>query len=261
MIRSIKFLFIVVLFASISTVAYALVDDEGLILYFNFDSQKDGVVTDETGGGNDGVLAHASISTETAVYGDGSLLCDTLNSSMMVYAFDALSEYQDNSYLFWVQFTQENNGAWNQLLAKYAPDSDRSPGIWTCDSISLQVLCQFHPGFHGTDCMGAQGYGTEFQVGEWYHLASVKKENTLTFYINGGEVAEETVPYTHFQGEGELYIGRELHESALFYMDDLYVYNRSLSAEKIVNIMDGLLVSVEPQGKLPVVWGEIKGGK
>lgn len=49
MIRSIKFLFIVVLFASISTVAYALVDDEGLILYFNFDSQKDGVVTDENG--------------------------------------------------------------------------------------------------------------------------------------------------------------------------------------------------------------------
>ena len=42
------------LVGSTLTIEAATVKDDGLILYFSFDSAKGGTIEDETGGGNDG---------------------------------------------------------------------------------------------------------------------------------------------------------------------------------------------------------------
>lgn len=257
--RIMVYLFVVALLmvgGALST--HAAVQDDGLIVYFSFDEAKGGTVKDETGGGNDGKIDNASISTKEAVHGKGSLLCEKGQSGMTVDSFKELEEYGDNSYLFWVNFTDKNSGSWNQIVAKKAPGSDRSPGIWTCNRVTLHIHYRFNPGNQGTHCTGPGGEGDEFETGEWYHLAGVKEGAKLRFYIDGEEIEEQAVPKDHIQGEEKLYVGKTGYASALFYIDDLYVYDRALSEKEVVEVMEGSLLPVEPEDKLSTTWGQLK---
>ena len=257
--RSMMYLFLVALLVVGSALsAPAVVQDDGLILYFSFDEEKGGTIPDETGGGNDGKLEKASVSTKEVIHGNGSLLCDSGQSGMVVDSFKELEEYGDNSFLFWVNFTDKNSGSWNQLVAKKAPGSDRSPGIWTCNRVTLHIHYRFNPGNQGTHCTGPGGEGDEFETGQWYHLAGIKEGAKLKFYIDGEEIEEQTVPKDHVQGAESLYVGKTGYASALFYIDDLYVYDRALSGAEVVEVMDGHLLPVEPQNKLASTWGQLK---
>ena len=257
--RLITYLFAVALLLVGSALAtHAAVQDEGLILYFSFDSEEDGFVVDETGGGNDGLIEGAEIATDEVIHGKGSLLCDDGNDSVTVESFQALEEYTDNSYLFWLNFTVPNSGAWNQIIAKKAPDSDRSPGIWTCNRTSLHIHYRFNPGNAGSQCVGPEGEGDAFGVGDWHHVAGVKEGNQFKFYMDGEVVDEQTVPEAHAQGAEKLYIGKTGYNSALFYIDELFVYDRAVSAAEVSNIMEGNLTPVEPKNKLTTTWGQLK---
>ena len=237
---------------------YAVVQDEGLILYFSFDAEEDGKVIDGTGGGNDGIIDGAEIASDEVVHGKGSLLCDDGNDGVTVESFQELEDYTDNSYIFWLNFTVPNSGGWDQIIAKKAPDSDRSPGIWTCNRVSLHIHYRFNPGNLGSLCVGPEGEGDEFGTGVWHHIAGIKEDDTFMFYIDGEVVDEQPVPADHAQGIENLYIGKTGYASAKFYMDELYVYDRALNTEEIANVMAGNLTPVEPKNKLAATWGQLK---
>ena len=237
----------------------ATVRDDGLILYFSFDEAKGGTIEDETGGGNDGDLVKgAKIATDEVVHGKGSILFEAGTDSVTVDSFKELEDYQDNSFLFWVNFTKANSGGWDQIIAKKAPGSDRSPGIWTCNRVPLHIHYRFNPGNQGTHCVGPDGEDDTFEIGEWYHIAGVKDGAKLIFYINGKKVAEPGVPKDHVQGAEKLYIGQTGYQAAKFYLDDLYVYDRALDADEVADVMDGKLLPVEPEDKLTTTWGQMK---
>ena len=242
--------------SSIST--HAVVEDDGLILYFSFDKEKGGKIEDETGGGNDGEMKDVEIITKDVVHGTGALACEEVGSSVTVDSFKELEDYKDNSYLFWLQFTKKNSGSWNQIIAKKAPGSDRSPGIWTCNRVSLHIHYRFNPGNAGSHCVGPGGEGEEFETGDWHHIAGIKEDTELKFYIDGEVVDEQNVPKDHAQGKEKLYVGQTGYASALFYIDDLYVYDRALSEKEVINVMEGGLLPVEPQNKLATTWGQLK---
>ena len=85
----------------------AQVQDKGLILYFSFDEAKGGKLVDETGGGNDGeIVDGAKIAKDEVVYGKGSMLFAKGADSVTVDSFKELEDYTDNSYLFWLNFTE-----------------------------------------------------------------------------------------------------------------------------------------------------------
>ena len=240
---------------------HAVIEDEGLILYFSFDEANGNTVIDGTGGGNDGVIDGAEIVSDEVVHGKGSVLFDDGNDSVTVESFAALEKYTDNSYLFWLNFAALNSGAWNQIIAKKAPGSDRSPGIWTCNRVSLHIHYRFNPGNAGSLCVGPEGEGDEFGVGDWHHIAGIKEGTGFKFYIDGEVVDEQTVPAAHTQGTEKLYIGKTGYGSALFYIDELFVYDRALSGGEVIDVMDGLLTPVEPQDKLTTTWGHLKTGR
>ena len=240
---------------------HAAVEDEGLILYFSFDEANGDTVTDGTGGGNDGVIDGAEIVSDEVVHGKGSVLFDDGNDSVTVDSFAALEKYTDNSYLFWLNFAALNSGAWNQIIAKKAPGSDRSPGIWTCNRVSLHIHYRFNPGNKGSLCVGPEGEGDEFAAGDWHHIAGIKEGDQFKFYIDGEVVDEQSVPAAHAQGAEKLYIGKTGYASALFYIDELFVYDRALSGGEVIDVMDGLLTPVEPQDKLTTTWGHLKTGR
>ncbi len=238
---------------------YAEVTDKGLILYFSFDDAKGGKLEDETGGGNDGeVVDGAKIVKNEVVHGKGSMLFAKPGDSVIVDSFKELEDYTDNSYLFWLNFTDPNSGSWDQIIAKKAPGSDRSPGIWTCNRVPLHIHYRFNPGNAGSHCVGPKGEGDTFDENKWYHIGGIKDGAEFKFYIDGKVVDEQTVPKDHAQGEEKLYIGKTGSAAAKFYIDDLYIYDRALSEKEVVNVMDGGLLPVEPHDKLASTWGQLK---
>lgn len=74
----------------------------------------------------------------------------------------------------------------------------------------------------------------------WHHIAGVKEGDKFIFYIDGEVVDEQTVPVSHAQGAEELYIGKTGFASKLFYINDLFGYDRALSPGEIEIFMEGV---------------------
>ena len=255
--RFMIYVFIATLFCVGGVLSTQAALDDGLILYFSFDKETGGTVMDGTGGGNNGTLTNASINTDEKKVGLGSLEMLDQNASLEVQSFSELEEYQDHSFVFWLHFIAGHNGAWSQIFAKKAPDSDRSPGVWTCPN-SLNIHYRFHPGNKGSHCAGPGGEDKQFTTGKWHHIAGVKEGGKFHFYIDAAKVGEYDVPAEHQQGEEKLYIGKTGYRSATFYIDDFFLFNRALGDSEVKSIMDGQLISVEPRDKLSTTWGLLK---
>ena len=235
----------------------AAIKDDGLILYFSFDKVDGKTIKDETGGGNDAeIINNADITTDEKKYGKGSLEIRDQNADVQVQSFKELEEYQDNTFLFWINFIAAHNGAWSQIIAK-KPPGDRSPGIWICPN-SLNIHWRFNPGNQGTGCAGPKGENSLFETKQWYHVAGSKKGGSLTFYVDGENLLSIGVPAKHDQGPGQLYIGRTGYRAATFYIDDLYVYDRALDDEEVSDVMNGKLLPIEPKDKISTTWGKLK---
>lgn len=237
----------------------AAVNDDGLILYFGFEKETNGMVTDETGGGNDGTLsAGATLSNEEKAHGSRSLKILDQNESFQVNSFAELAAYQDNSFLFWINFIQGSNGNWSQIIAKYAPNINRAPGIWVRPN-ELGIHYRFEPGNAGPDYVGPNGNNTQFETQKWYHIAGVKQGAQLTFYVDGVSKGQYNVPANHTKGADKLYVGKSpVYRAATFYFDELYIYNRALTEAEVTEIKDGQLLPVEPKDKLTTTWGKLK---
>lgn len=256
--RLVMYTIAVALFIIGSTLAtHAAVKDDGLILYFSFDRENNKVIKDETGGGNDAdIIANADITKDEKVYGGGSLEIRNASADVQVQSFDELVKYQDNTFLFWINFIAAHNGAWSQIIAKKGP-GDRSPGIWICPN-SLNIHWRFNPGNLGSQCAGPDGENTLFELNKWYHVAGTKEDGSFQLFVDAKKTGQYNVPPKHENAFGNLYIGKTGYRAATFYIDELYVYDRALDEKEIISVMDGDLLPVEAQDRLTTTWGKLK---
>ncbi|HYF51322.1 MAG TPA: LamG domain-containing protein, partial [Planctomycetota bacterium] len=85
--------------------------------------------------------------------------------------------------------------------------------------------------------------------GNWYHIAYVKEDKTLTLYVNGAidssvQLAGRTVGNT-----GPIYIGKDpWYQSVEGRYDDYVIYTRALSAEEV----KGMAGNVEKPSHMPL---------
>ncbi len=237
------------------------VPKEGLMLYFTFD----GDTKDMTGKGNDGILeAGAKIDKDIKKNGTGALRIDGGNQTMEVKTFKELEEYQDNTLLFWIYFTAPASGGWDQIIAKPAPGSDRSPGLWVTPE-GLSIHWRYNPGNIGPWGITKSGNqnGDFFDQNKWFHVAGASntKKSTIIAYVNGKEVATSAIPAKFDQGPYSFFIGKSPAyggPAAKFVIDDVAFHNRVLTPEEINFVMNGGLNPVEYKGKLASTWGSIK---
>jgi len=251
-------LLVISLVISLSAVCWAI-EDKALILYFSFDSTKGKEVEDLTGNGHNGTLNNADIIKKPVKVGKGALQVEDANAGMKVETFKELEEYQDNTFVWWIYFTAGSNGSWSQIIAKKAPGSDRSPGIWINPG-GTGIHYRYNAGNAGFGRIGPGGEGNNFPLDEWFHLAGVKEGADLRMYINGEEVGKVGVPAKHTQGPEFLYIGQTGYRAATFIIDDLGVYNRALTEKEVKQDMEkGVLPeAVDSEGKIATTWSSIK---
>ena len=234
------------------------------ILYFTFDSADGDVVPDMSGGGHDGVLKEGAAIVGDARTGVGALEIEGGNETMEVESFAELDSYSDNTYAFWINFTAEASGGWDQIIAKPAPGGDRSPGLWVTPE-GLSIHWRYNPGNIGPWGITKSGNQNAdfFDENVWFHVAGAcdVENSNITAYVNGEEVAVETIPGAIDQGPYNFYIGNSpayAGVAAKFVIDDVAFYNRILDEDEIVSIMNGALNPVEPGDKVASTWAEIK---
>jgi len=78
-------------------------------------------------------------------------------------------------------------------------------------------------------------YETALNPDTWYHIAGIYDGTVHQFYFNGELIEEQTVSVSRRSGNAPLYIGR-LNYGGEFLsgcVDDIYIYNRSLSSIEI----------------------------
>jgi len=258
-IRIISILLAITLVISLSSVCWAI-KDKALMLYFSFDTATGKTVSDMTGNKHDGTLNNVNIIKDPVKIGKGALQVEDQNGVMTVDTFKELEEYQDNTFVFWLYFTAGSNGSWSQIVAKLAPGSDRSPGVWINPG-GTGIHYRYNPGNLGFGQIGPAGEGSNFELKKWYHIACVKKSASQDMYINGEKKGTTAVPANHSQGPEKLYVGKSpTYRAATFIIDDLAIYNRALTDKEVKADMEkGVLPqAVDAEGKLTTTWSSIK---
>ncbi len=259
--RTFTWLSFIIIFLVITALPAQSLNEKGVILYFDFDRADGDTVKEMIGGKHNGTLqSGAAITTKTKKYGTGAIQIEGGNAAMEVESFKELEEYQDNTYLFWIYFTDPHSGGWDQILSKPAPGSDRSPGLWV-HTEGLGIHYRYNPGNLGASKLGVAGENSVFEQDTWYHIAGVKEDADLRLYVDGEEKMKVGVPAKHDQGVYGLFVGNSpayAGPAAKFIMDELVVYTRALTKNEVGEIMGGFSQPVDATGKLASTWGNIK---
>ena len=173
----ISWLSLIIVFLVITVLSVSADIQEGLILYFSFDEAQGNTVEDMTGNSHNGTLKEGAEITAGKI-GAGALQIEGGNETMEVDTFAELETYQDNTYLFWIDFTDPASGGWDQIVAKGAPGSDRSPGIWVTPE-GLSIHYRYNPGNLGTWGITPTGNqdGNFFEMNTWYRHKNRRHPN------------------------------------------------------------------------------------
>ncbi|MEO2003216.1 MAG: LamG domain-containing protein, partial [Candidatus Poribacteria bacterium] len=125
----------------------------------------------------------------------------------------------------------------------------------------LGIHYRYEPGNQGFSAFGPDGDNTHFEMGQWYHVAGVTSDGELNGYVDGVSKAKIAVPPAFTQGDSSLFLGNSPAyggPAANFYLDDLAVYDRALTATEIGSVMDGELLPVSPRGMLTTKWAALR---
>ena len=274
------FLFIMILSASAAI-------DPNMILWFSFDEQLDGKqIEDLTGGGNNGKLKLGAKLTDVPeeIYkGTGAVKFTNISAQIRVEPFKRMNEYNEHTYAFWIYIFSNTAKPWNWEHCGAVPCGEGrasimekgnilegavkgwAPGILIQEK-PLALIYQFQDkgggGVQGAlgakGIVGPGGNGTEFEFKKWYHIAGVKQAAELIIYVDGKEQGRFPAPRDFIQGEALLRIGGTRERSAHFAMDEFSLYDRALTDKEVELDARGVLLWVEPEGKLTTTWGDIK---
>ena len=96
---------------------------------------------------------------------------------------------------------------------------------------------------------------------EWAHLAMTYDGAAVVLYKDGIEVARNDGAAGEIQQNDQpVSIGGRVgsNQDFLGVLDEVYLWNRALTAGDIPTVMDGLLLAIDASGKLATAWADIK---
>ena len=231
--------------------------DESLGLYFSFEQVDGNTVKDLSGKGNDASIQGSPKITE-GKYGKAMEFAGNIADKLIVPHNASLNP--DNgavTLVVWVYPTQFV-GEWELVILKW---QDANPEEF---AYHLSLHNKKASLFLKTEA-GAwvESIGkTTLLENEWQHIAAVADgEGTVKVYLNGVEDGIANYDGTIADTTVGVCIGGKI-DGALFpfhgKMDEVAIFNRTLSADEIKNLMAGIISPVESQGKLAVTWASIK---
>lgn len=200
---------------------------------------------------NNGTVINATWNATGGWNGTGAY--SFAKNSSYIYMKDSLSLEPSNlSIVFWVNFASLSNnyvnGASNgtqYIIFKQNSQSQCFEGYSISkNSVASGNQLNFVLTKAGTGCTGAvqtsDWSNTTMTAGTWYHVAATFDGQTMSIYVNGQLENTSSHSYPISQSTKPLFIGRTNVSTFDAYfngtIDNLQVYNRTLSAAEIQNI-------------------------
>ncbi|MHC4113618.1 MAG: cellulase family glycosylhydrolase, partial [Planctomycetota bacterium] len=208
--------------------------DPELVGHWKLDENQGSTAADSSGKGNDGTLG-GNPQWVAGKYGsaltfDGDDYVDLGNPSVLDFGTS------DFTLCAWVK-----NPGGNNVIAK---GGDQSGGIRYALQVGTTVQLLVDDNSNKVSVSGGSGLGD----GEWHHVAGAKDGGVLRVYIDSGEVANGSLPYSPYDLSGtsqhNAYIGAlwQHQDNMLgdFYtgsIDDARIYTWALSSGELAEVM------------------------
>jgi hypothetical protein len=209
---------------------------DGLVLYMSFDTQdKDGLVTDESGAGNNGRVYGAKWVAEGRFGGAYKFSITNLTDRIVVPNSHLLNPHRI-TIMAWIK-TADKDGLWSRIVDKHW-DKGFELGIggdcWEGKALRGKLTFETGSG-RFIESNGVLGDN------QWHHVAGTYNGKTLACYIDGVENRKQAkIPGPLNKNTWDLCIGNltmdmASGEFAAFdgLIDEVRIYNRALSAEEI----------------------------
>jgi hypothetical protein len=201
----------------------------GLVLYFPFDTDENGKVTDRSGKKNHGIV-HGAKWVQQGKHG-GAYEFDGVNNHILVPDSDSL-HMRNVTVMAWIYATDISGYSGGMIVEKRPHD-----GCWE--------LLHFDEGrllLRGAAVEAKFTDRDTVKKSEWMHVAGVIDGNTGVLYLNGKAILQGAVTtVSPTTGEVLIGMGRNSHSSDDHFkgiIDEVMIFDRALSAEEVKKLYD-----------------------
>ncbi|MXV83965.1 LamG domain-containing protein [Candidatus Poribacteria bacterium] len=242
---------------TLSVNAWALNDDKALMLYFTFDEDEGGKVTDVSGNNIEGTLEGSVWSKDGKIGG-----AVHLEDSEQFVEVDAVPELDITDGLTiqaWF-FPEESQGDSNLMGRRSSANVGGYCLQWSAQFTgSPQIETWINIG-------GWQGSRNKQTIKpdleEWHHVSSTFDGDMIRQYIDGKLDVEFAPPKGKINSiEVVFRIGKAQTglPGMVGRVDEVAIYNRALTVDEINQDMEnGVYFAVSPKDKLATTWGKLK---
>lgn len=247
-------LIVFMIFGVVSFSARADLSDPTLSAYYSFDGEGD-TVTDGSTYGNNGIvkgsLERAEGVYEQALVFDGSTTWIDLNGPEFKNG-----PVEGFTLAFWVN----HSGSGSPQTMIDALSTDHGNGLFHVEIRSNGVRF-FHRNETNQTVFNINP-GPVLEANTWVHFAGTYDSASaeVKTYLNGEESHSATGSGT-CSANWDISAGIGHHKNDRWFgglLDEYYLFNRGISADEVMDVMNGALLAVEPEGKLTTTWGDIK---
>ena len=232
--------------------------DDSAVLYFNFDEGKGNTVQDGSPAKNDG-----------KIQGEVKWVKGKMGSAMRVGGkgfvevphADNLNLTTAHTIAYWLKWDGQM-ASWSPFIAKTIGGGPKEDNFhtWVGKDQVWDYENQPHKQTHAV---------TKIPLDDkWVHLTVTHDgKKTVSFYINGEADKATNELMTTVGNKADVRVGNDgkgnngKGNSGAGTIDELIIFQRELTAKEIKHLIeDGgtKFLSVEPQDKLPLIWGNVK---
>ncbi|MFC2177196.1 LamG-like jellyroll fold domain-containing protein [Actinomycetota bacterium] len=210
-----------------------------------------GDAADHSGNNFNGVVSGTT--TQSAVYGTGLSFDGSSTDHVTIADNAALRPGHNNgdfTVAFWMNLQEGFNGTWRTVTQKGNNSSERTFAMWmrpNDDRLYYRI---------SSDQASSVGDNSDnpIVVGEWTHLAYVKRGNRLMLYVNGVGNGSTTIPGSVIANDGDIYIGDSPWSSGTaMIVDDYRIYSHGMGADHVAALARAAEPAVAPPPPLPPI--------
>ena len=244
-----------------TALSYAGMNPASVVGVWLFNEGEGDTARDSSGNGNDGILTNGPVWVE-GKFGK-ALQFDGSDDYVSVDDTDELSggDGKKLTVVVWFKTTKISGTDNTPLVVKYLSAQEKDWGL-TVDTGKLKFA--YETGGAGVDFeVGAPSMGGIVELDKWYHGAFVLDGTDVKVYLDGTEVAAATIPTETPNTAVNVEIGAVVYRGNYYQgiLDEIAVFNDTLSVDDISAIMNGGLESVlavSSAGKLTTTWAGVK---
>lgn len=226
-------------------------DDKSLVLYLSFDEGQGGDAKDGSVHGHDGELIQNPKWVD-GQFGKALEFDGTKGQHVMVPINDTLQLTEQFSIAFWVKRGDAQIREWNYMVTagslKWASifrTVDKNTYFWSTSG----------------GAWAQKAITDDIQPEDWVHLAVTHDtKSEVVIYNDGKKAGGGAKPPVVDEIDGSVMVGAR-HPGEEFFtgiIDEVFLFNRIITAEEINELKDGEFLPVEPAGKLATTWGSVK---